>query len=98
MENIKDFFMKNKFRIAIAIIFVLGISVRLYGITELPYGFNQDEASAGYETFCLLTTGMDRKRRKFPNSFYFMGKWTECTIFVLDVTFCSITWIKCIFC
>lgn len=41
-------------------IFLVGILVRVVGISSAPRGFNQDEASAGYDAFAILKTGMDR--------------------------------------
>ena len=41
-------------------ILLLGILVRVAGIGEAPRGFNQDEASAGYDAFAILKYGIDR--------------------------------------
>lgn len=41
-------------------ILLLGILVRVVGIGEAPRGFNQDEASAGYDAFAILKYGIDR--------------------------------------
>ena len=47
-------------------IFLLGILVRVVGISGAPRGFNQDEASAGYDAFAILKTGMDRNGIRNP--------------------------------
>ena len=41
-------------------ILLLGILVRVVGIGEAPRGFNQDEASAGYDAFAIAKHGIDR--------------------------------------
>ena len=41
-------------------ILLLGILVRVVGIADAPRGFNQDEASAGYDAFAILKYGIDR--------------------------------------
>ena len=60
--KIKDDFKKNKYKIIVGLIFIIGISVRIIGISKIPYGFNQDEASAAYEAYSILKSGMDRNR------------------------------------
>ena len=41
-------------------ILLLGILVRVVGIADAPRGFNQDEASAGYDAFAIAKYGIDR--------------------------------------
>ena len=41
-------------------ILLLGILVRVVGIAGAPRGFNQDEASAGYDAFAIAKYGIDR--------------------------------------
>ncbi|MBE6670808.1 MAG: glycosyltransferase family 39 protein [Ruminococcaceae bacterium] len=52
------------------IIFV-GILVRVLEFGNMPYGFNQDEAFAGYEAFSLLKYGVDS--HGYPNPCYFVS-------------------------
>ena len=40
--------------IAAGLLLALGALLRLCALGALPYGLNQDEASAGYEAFALL--------------------------------------------
>ena len=47
-------------------ILLLGILVRVVGIGEAPRGFNQDEASAGYDAFAILKYGIDRNGMHNP--------------------------------
>ena len=47
-------------------ILLLGILVRVVGIGETPRGFNQDEASAGYDAFAILKYGIDRNGMHDP--------------------------------
>lgn len=48
------------------IILFLAAFVRLYKLSEIPLGLNQDEAYSGYEAFSLLTTGHDSWGYRFP--------------------------------
>lgn len=41
----------------------VGFAVRLTALGDDPAGFNQDEASAAYDTYSILKTGYDRNRR-----------------------------------
>lgn len=43
-----------------------GAALRMWNLTGLPDGLQQDEASIGYEAFCLATTGMDRNGYHWP--------------------------------
>ena len=51
---------------AAALLLILGCTVRLIALGALPYGLNQDEASAGYEAFALLREGIDRCGNPWP--------------------------------
>lgn len=73
MEKTKKIISKNKFNILIIAILILGILVRIVGITEFPQGLNQDEASSGYEAYSLLTEGIDRNGRFLPVHFISWG-------------------------
>ena len=54
-----------------AFIFLIGILVRVWEFGNMPYGFNQDEAFAGYEAFSLLKYGVDS--HGYPNPCYFVS-------------------------
>jgi len=73
MNKCKEFIIKNKFNILITIILIIGILVRVVGITEFPQGLNQDEASSGYEAYSLLTEGIDRNGKFLPVHFISWG-------------------------
>jgi 4-amino-4-deoxy-L-arabinose transferase-like glycosyltransferase len=49
----------------LAILF-LGAAVRLYAFGSVPAGFNQDEASTGYDGYALLHYGIDRSGFHYP--------------------------------
>ena len=59
--------------IAAGLLLALGVLLRLCALRALPYGLNQDEASAGYETFALLRAGMDRCGMRWPVLFIAWG-------------------------
>lgn len=45
------------------IILVVGMLIRVIGISDIPNALNCDEASAGYEAFSILNYGIDRNRK-----------------------------------
>ena len=60
----KEVLEKNKYKILVALIFIIGIAVRLVCIDVLPKGLNQDEASAGYEAFSILHYGVKSEAKR----------------------------------
>lgn len=72
-DNMKETINKNKYKILVITILIVGFLVRLIGIDVLPKGLNQDEASAGYEAFSLLHYGVDRHNNIFPAQFIAWG-------------------------
>lgn len=50
----------------LAVLLTLGFAVRLLGLGALPFGLNQDEASAGYDAWAILRYGMDRCGSRLP--------------------------------
>ena len=71
-ENISKYFDKNHFRITFLLI-LFGTIIRFLGISIIPGGLNQDEASIGYEAFSLLYDGADRNGVKYPVHFISWG-------------------------
>ena len=55
----------------LAFILLIGILVRIWEFGNMPFGFNQDEAFAGYEAFSLLNYGVDS--HGYPNPCYFVS-------------------------
>ena len=55
----RDYLTGGQLLLLLAIL-LLGILVRVVGIGEAPRGFNQDEASAGYDAFAIAKYGIDR--------------------------------------
>ena len=51
---------------AVLTLLALGFALRLAGLGTLPFGLNQDEASAGYDAWAILTSGMDRCGNRLP--------------------------------
>jgi len=62
IQNISN----KKYYLLAFFLLVLGFSVRLIGIANMPSGLNQDEASIGYEAYSIMETGMDRTGHEFP--------------------------------
>ena len=51
---------------AAALLLVFGAFLRMWNLTGLPDGLQQDEASIGYEAFCLAGYGIDRNGYHWP--------------------------------
>lgn len=69
----KHFLKKNKYYIISFLILFIGCFVRLFLLGKHPVGFNQDEASIGYETYSLITNGIDRHGMSYPVNFISWG-------------------------
>ena len=52
--------------IAVLLTVVLAGWLRFTSLDRIPPGFNQDEASNGYDAYCFLKTGRDRHGDRFP--------------------------------
>lgn len=62
----------NRLRaVILGLILVVGFGLRLIAFPHYPSGLNQDEISAGYESYSLLQTGADRWGYRLP--VYFLG-------------------------
>lgn len=62
-EALRCFLRENFVLIAILIV---AIAVRAYRFGEVPPGLNQDEAATGYDSFAVLTRGIDRMGTHLP--------------------------------
>jgi 4-amino-4-deoxy-L-arabinose transferase-like glycosyltransferase len=58
-------------RVSVFLLILFGVAVRVYKFGEIPAGFNQDEAFAGYEAFSLLKYGVDSAG--YHNPCYFVS-------------------------
>lgn len=65
-KNIQTVWSDNKYELAMAGIFLAGFLSRLLFIRTMPAGLNQDEASIGYESFAILSQGVDRNGVSIP--------------------------------
>ncbi|MBE5826515.1 MAG: glycosyltransferase family 39 protein [Butyrivibrio sp.] len=52
--------------IIFAVILMIGAFLRLFKIGQIPLGLQQDEASIGYDAFCLVNYGTDRNGYPWP--------------------------------
>lgn len=58
--------LKEKQNKIVLLILIIGILVRVVGITSMPNALNCDEASAGYEAYSILKFGIDRNGNFMP--------------------------------
>lgn len=56
----------TSFWVLTALFLFAGAFLRIWNLTGLPDGLQQDEASIGYEAYCLASTGMDRNGYHWP--------------------------------
>lgn len=56
----------RRFLPAAALLLIFGAFLRMWNLTGLPDGLQQDEASIGYEAFCLAGYGIDRNGYHWP--------------------------------
>ena len=55
--------------IPLSILIFTGAILRLYKLTNIPAGFLQDEAAAGYDAYCLLKIGLNVFSVRFTVAF-----------------------------
>ena len=48
------------------VVMAIAAAIRLIGLKTVPYGLQQDEASIGYDAYCLATYGIDRNGYSWP--------------------------------
>jgi Gpi18-like mannosyltransferase/4-amino-4-deoxy-L-arabinose transferase-like glycosyltransferase len=72
------------------LIVALSTFLRFYRFPSLPMGLNQDEASAGYETFALLLHGTDRWGNRFPVYFPSWGSGQNVLLSYLNIPFIEV--------
>lgn len=58
----------------LSLILVFAFLIRVYNLSNLPYGFFADEASIGYNAYTLATTGIDEHEKKHPVFFEAFGE------------------------
>ena len=66
---------------------LIGIGARIYAFCDVPDGLNQDEASIGYEAWCLLHYGMDRNGFRWPVHLMSWGSGQNALYAYLDMPF-----------
>ena len=59
--------------VLLVIIFSVALFLRLYKITDIPNGFNQDESAIGYNAYSILKTGKDEYGKTYPLYFKSFG-------------------------
>ena len=89
MIEVKKLLYKYHLLIVIFII-ILGSLVRVVGISSLPIGLNQDEASTGYDAYSILTTGHDRIGNTYPVQLESWGNGQYALYAYLSMPFVSI--------
>lgn len=57
---------KLNISVGVFLILLIGILIRIVGISKMPNALNCDEASAGYEAFSILNYGIDRNGNFLP--------------------------------
>ena len=66
MNQIKSFLCKYYYPVCLTFIGLLALFLRLYRLSELPYGLHVDEVGLGYNSWCLAHFGTDRYLNELP--------------------------------
>ncbi len=72
------------------VLILFGTLLRLLFLEQLPYGLNQDEASAGYDAWALLHSGMDRNGKSWPVLFLSWGSGQNVLMSYLAMPFIAV--------
>lgn len=83
-------FLRERDYLPALLLLALGCALRLIGLGAVPYGLNQDEASAGYETWALLTSGIDRCGQSWPVLFISWGSGQNVLMSYLALPFAAL--------
>lgn len=81
---------RKKYNFFLFFLFVVGVAVRVIGISDIPGGLNQDEASIGYEAFSILQDGLDRNGMKYPVHLIAWGNGQNALYAYLSIPFIKI--------
>jgi 4-amino-4-deoxy-L-arabinose transferase-like glycosyltransferase len=77
-------------RVALALVFVVGFSLRLWSLSKNPVSLNQDEAVNGYDAFCIARTLRDHHGNFLPILFESFEDWTSPLITYFTVPFVTV--------
>lgn len=69
MAGVIDKILKNKFKLVLFLLFIIGFFLRVYKLESVPLGFHDDELDAGYIGRYILLHGKDIKGNYLP--FYY---------------------------
>ena len=70
-----EFIRRRGFIIALILVLLIGFIIRIWNISNNPAGFFCDEASVGYNSYKILTTGRDEWGVKLPIFFKAFGEY-----------------------
>jgi 4-amino-4-deoxy-L-arabinose transferase-like glycosyltransferase len=81
---------KTPLKIALLIVLIGSAFLRCYDLADNPPGLFYDEASTGYDAYCLLHTGADRYGEPFPLFFRSFGDYVSGLYRYLAVPFVAV--------
>lgn len=84
------YFKQHQELIIVSCLILLGIVARSWDWLHVPYSENQDEISANYEAWSLLTQGTDRWGYKFPIYFLSWGSGQNVLYSYLSIPFVAL--------
>ncbi|HEU5379528.1 MAG TPA: glycosyltransferase family 39 protein [Ktedonobacteraceae bacterium] len=90
LAKIPDGLLRRKRLIVFLCILALAALLRFYHLGQVPAGLNEDEASAGYDTYSLLTHGTDRWGNPFPMYLPSWGSGQNALLSYLNIPFVKI--------
>ncbi len=78
--------MKNRYKlILIALVFVIGLILRVAYLSKYPVSLTIDEVAVGYNSYSLLKTGMDEHGKFLPLLFRSIGDYKSPLLIYLNV-------------
>ena len=89
-KSLKAFLIRHWAGLTLLGIVVLGALFRFWRLTQYPMGLNQDEAYAGYEAYCLLTTGTDSHCIPWPVYFISWGSGMNVLYSYISIPFVAV--------
>lgn len=89
-ENFRAAGYQNRYRLITLLILTIGFAVRIWNISEIPMGLNQDEASAGYDAWSILNYGIDRNGFFLPVHLFAWGSGQNALYSYLCIPFIAV--------
>ncbi len=89
-EGMKKFIKGHTPLLLASLTLVIGTRIRVCLLDQYPGGLNQDEASAGYDAYSILTYGIDHNGRRYPRHLIAWGSGQNALYSYLAIPFITL--------